>query len=194
MAKYDKKAALKIIIDAARQYEDKLNDRHFLIIYRERKDIKAVSVGFRDMNFLHMTGVNTRLSAQQFYAACLESKLSENDFEIDNKGKVQQRLIVLPYLAELLYHHCMIGNFINSGVYIRADYFVGDTKAVLSVGFKNGTNIDFPVTLYNEDVRKLSQPTNKVLAIYTKYYNEQSYNTCTYLAKNLNITLDEFIR
>lgn len=146
------------------------------------------------MNFLHMTGVNTRLSAQQFYAACLESKLSENDFEIDNKGKVQQKLIVLPYLAELLYHHCMIGNFINSGVYIRADYFVGDTKAVLSVGFKNGTNIDFPVTLYNEDVRKLSQPTNKVLAIYTKYYNEQSYNTCTYLAKNLNITLDEFIR
>lgn len=194
MAKYDKKAALKIIIDAARQYEDKLNDKHFLIIYRERKDIKAVSVGFRDMNFLHMTGVNTRLSAQQFYAACLESKLSENDFEIDNKGKVQQKLIVLPYLAELLYHHCMIGNFINSGVYIRADYFVGDTKAVLSVGFKNGTNIDFPVTLYNEDVRKLSQPTNKVLAIYTKYYNEQSYNTCTYLAKNLNITLDEFIR
>lgn len=194
MAKYDKKAALKIIIDAARQYEDKLNDRHFLIIYRERKDIKAVSVGFRDMNFLHMTGVKTRLSAQQFYAACLESKLSENDFEIDNKGKVQQKLIVLPYLAELLYHHCMIGNFINSGVYIRANYFVGDTKAVLSVGFKNGTNIDFPVTLYNEDVRKLSQPTNKVLAIYTKYYNEQSYNTCTYLAKNLNITLDEFIR
>lgn len=194
MAKYDKKAALKIIIDAARQYEDKLNDRHFLIIYRERKEIKAVSVGFRDMNFLHMTGVKTRLSAQQFYAACLESKLSEKDFEIDNKGKVQQKLIVLPYLAELLYHHCMIGNFINSGVYIRADYFVGDTKAVLSVGFKNGTNIDFPVTLYNEDVRKLSQPTNKVLAIYTKYYNEQSYNTCTYLAKNLNITLDEFIR
>lgn len=88
----------------------------------------------------------------------------------------------------------MIGNFINSGVYIRADYFVGDTKAVLSVGLKNGTNIDFPVTLYNEDVRKLSQPTNKVLAIYTKYYNEQSYNTCAYSAKNLNITLDEFIR
>ena len=35
------------------------------------------------MNFLHMTGVKTRLSAQQFYAACLESKLSEYDFEID---------------------------------------------------------------------------------------------------------------
>ncbi len=95
-----------------------------------------------------------------------ESKLSEHDFEIDNKGKVQQKLMVLPYLSELLYHHCMIGDFINSGICIRADYFVGDTRAVLSVGFRTGKRIDFPVTLYNEDVRKLSQPTNKVLAIF----------------------------
>ena len=187
MAKYDKKAALKIMIEAAKKYEEKLNNKHFLIVYRERKDAKTVSVGFRDMNFLHMTGVKTRLSAQQFYAACLESKLSVNDFEIDNKGKVQQKLMVLPYLADLLYHHCMIGDFINSGIGIRADYFVGDTRAVLSVGFRNGKKIDFPVTLYKEDVRKLSQPTNKVLAIFAKYYSEPLYNMCTYLAKNQSI-------
>ena len=138
MAKYDKKAALKIIVEAAKKYEEKLNDKHFLIVYREGKNTKTVSVGFRDMNFLHMTGVKTRLSAQQFYAACLESKLSERDFEIDNKGKVQQKLMALPYLADLLYHHCMIGDFINSGICIRADYFVGDTRAVLSVGFRAG--------------------------------------------------------
>lgn len=100
MAKYDKKAALKIMVEAAKNYEEKLNDKHFLIVYREGNDTKTVSVGFRDMNFLHMTGVKTRLSAQQFYSACLESKLSEHDFEIDNKGKVQQKLMVLPYLAK----------------------------------------------------------------------------------------------
>lgn len=183
MAKYDKKAVLKIMVEAAKKYEEKLNDRHFLIVYREGKDTKTVNVGFRDMNFLHMTGVKTRLSAQQFYAACLESKLSERDFEIDNKGKVQQKLMVLPYLSELLYHHCMIGNFINSGIYIRADYFVGDTRAVLSVGFRTGQKTDFPVTLYNEDVRRLSQPTNKILAIFSKHYKEEQYHRCTYLAK-----------
>lgn len=187
MAKYDKKAALKIMVEAAKKYEEKLNDKHFLIIYREGKATKTVTVGFRDMNFLHMTGVKTKLSAQQFYAACLESKLSEHDFEIDNKGKVQQKLMVLPYLAEILYHHCMIGNFINSGICIRADYFVGDTRAVLSVGFRNGKQTDFPVTLYNEDVRKLSQPTNKVLSIFSKHYKEQQYENCTYLAKNQKI-------
>ena len=39
---------------------------------------------------------------------------------------------------------------------------MGNTKAVLSVGFRNGKKVDFPVTLYKEDIRKLSHPTNKV--------------------------------
>ena len=147
MAKYDKKAALKIIIDAANQYEAKLNNRLFLIVYQERGKTKIVCVGFRDMNFLHLTGVDTKLSAQQFYDACLESKLSERDFEIDNKGKVQRKLIVLPYLSDLLYQSCMIGNFVNSGILIRADYFVGNTKAILSIGFREGKTVDYPVTL-----------------------------------------------
>jgi len=187
MAKYDKKAALKIIVKAAKEYDEKLNDKQFLIVYQKGKGTGAVCVGFRDMNFLHMTGVKTRLSAQQFYAACIEAKLSENDFEIDNKGKVQRKLMVLPYLTELLYHNCMIGDFINSGFLIRADYFVGNTKAVLGVGFRTGKSVDFPVTLYQEDIRKLSQPTNKVLAIFVKEYREQCYKKCSYLSKGQEI-------
>lgn len=67
--------------------------------------------------------------------------------------------MVLPYLSELLYNNCMIGNFIKSGIYIRADYFVGNTKAVLSVGFRTGKSVDFPVSLYNEDEKNyLSRP------------------------------------
>lgn len=187
MAKYDKKVALKIIINVAKEFDKKLNDKHFLIVYQESGKVKTVCVGFRDMNFLHLTGVKTKLSAQQFYSACLEGKLSENDFEIDNKGKVQQKLTVLPYLTELLYNNCMIGDFINSGICIRADYFVGNTKAILSVGFRTGENVDYPVTLYSEDVRKLSQPTNKVLAIFVKNYNQLSYSECTYLSKGQKI-------
>lgn len=187
MAKYDKKAALRIIVNAAKKYDVKLNDKHFLIVYQESGKTKNVCVGFRDMNFLHMTGVKAKLSAQQFYSACLDGNLSENDFEIDNVGKVQQKLVVLPYLSELLYHNCMVGNFINSGICIRADYFVGNTKAVLSVGFRAGKSVDFPVTLYNEDIRKLSQPTNKVLAIFVKNYKQQNYTECTYLSKGQEI-------
>lgn len=187
MGKCNKEVALKTIVKAAKEYEEKLKDKHFLIVYQEGKDTKTVCVGFRDMNFLHMTGVRSGLSAQQFYSACLVGKLSEKDFEIDNKGKVHQKLMVLPYLSELLYHNCMIGNLIDSGICIKADYFVGDTKAALSVGFRAGKKVDFPVTLYKEDVRKLSHPTNKVLAIFVKKYNQKHYSKFTYLSKKQKI-------
>lgn len=160
-----------------------LNDKHFLIIYQEGRAVKAACVGFRDMNFLHMTGVSSRLSAKQFYSACLDGKLSLNDFEMDVKGKVQQKLTVLPYLADLLYHNCMIGRFVNNGIYIRADYFVGNTRGTFSVGFLAGKTVDFPVTLYREDVRRLSNPKNKVIAIFVKDFHRSIYQQCTYLAK-----------
>jgi uncharacterized membrane protein len=110
MSKYDKKSALQIIVNAAREYDVKLNNKHFLIVYKQNGRTETACVGFRDMNFLHLTGVSSKLSAQQFYSACVDRKLSENDFEIDSKGKVQQKMMVLPYLSELLYNNCMIGN------------------------------------------------------------------------------------
>lgn len=190
--KYDKKKALGIIINAAKKYDEYLKSQNFIIIYKKENLQSYVEVGFRDLNFLHLTGVQTKISAQRFYDLCIDGKLSEKDFEIDNAGKVQQKLIVLPYLHELLYHNCMIGDFINSGIMIRADYFVGDTKAVLSVGFRNGKNIDMPVTLFNEDVRKLIKPSCKVIAIFRKAYDEEKYMECTYHAKDIDLAKVSF--
>ena len=185
--KYDKKKAIDVIINAAENYRKYLQDKVFLIVYLENTATKTVEVEFRDNHFLHLTGVSTKLSAKRFYEKCINRKLSQEDFELDKSGKTQQKLLVLPFLHELLYHNCMIGNFINSGICIRADYFVGNTKAVLSVGFRYGKKVDFPVTLYKEDVRKLSQPTNKVLAILARDYSEMHYRKCTYLSKGQEI-------
>lgn len=181
--KYDKKKAIDIIVRAAENYKKSLQDKVFFIIYQEKDTIKTVQVGFRDNHFLHLTGVQTSLSAKRFYEKCIGHKLSFKDFELEKNGKSQQKLMVLPFLHELLYHNCMIGEFIDSGICIRADYFIGNTKAVLSVGFRFGKNIDFPVTLYKEDVRKLSEPTNKVLAIFEREYKQHCYTECTYLSK-----------
>lgn len=178
---------MKIIVEAAKSYEEKLKDKHFLIVYQGDKQFRTVCVGFRDLNFLHLTGVKTRLSAKVFYAAAVSGKLSIRDFSLDTKGRARQKLAMLPYLHELLYHNCMIGNFIGSGVFIKADYFVGDTKAVLSVGFRSGKSVDMPVTLYKENIKKLSRPVHKVLTIFVKRYNEDIYNECTYLAKGQKI-------
>ena len=186
--KYDKKKALSIIVEAAKQYDKWLKSCHFLILYQNGKEQDFVEIGFRDLNFLHLTGVQTNLSAQRFFSLCVNGKLSEKDFDIDLKGKVQQKLMVLPYLHELLYHNCMIGEFINSGILIKSDYFVGDTKAVLSVGFRHGKMVDMPVSLYKENVKKLIKPVRKVIAIFKKPYNHQVYTECTYRAKGIELS------
>lgn len=197
IVRYDKKKAIEIITQAAKNYKEYLQNKIFLIIYREKQVTKTVEVEFRDSHFLHLTGVYTKLSAKRFFEKCIAKKLSINDFDLEKGGKTQQKLMVLPFLHELLYNNCMVGNFINSGIYIRADYFVGNTKAILSVGFRYGKKVDFPVTLYKEDVRKMSQPTNKVLAIFRRNYAQINYLECTYLSKGQEIgklQIDEDIK
>ena len=181
--KYNEQDALKIVIEAAKRYEEKLNDYHFKITYLKDGKQVAAYIGFRDNNFLHLTGLKSKLSAPRFYKACIDGKLSVNDFEIDKNGKVQQKLCVLPYLHDLLYNACMIGDFINSGIMIKADYFVGNTRAMLSVGFRYGKTTDIPVSLYNEDIRKQTQPTCQVLLIERKLFKDKEYNDVTYIAK-----------
>ena len=176
------------IVEAANRYEEYLNNCHFLIVYQKDEKHFVVEIGFRDLHFKHLTGVISNISAQRFYQKCLNHKLSLRDFEVSRDGKTEQKLSVLPYLHELLYHNCMIGDFIHSGIKIQADYFVGDTKAVLSVGFRKGLSVDFPVTLYKENIKKLGRPVYKVLAIFKKKYNQTEYSECTYLSKNEKIS------
>lgn len=187
MRNYNEEIALKIILQAAKEYDVRLKNKQFLIVYRGKQGVEKHCVGFRERNFLHLTGVKTNMSAKTFYSACINGRLSLKDISVDRKGKVQQKLQVLPYLSGLLYHNCMIGDFINSGISIKADYFVGDTRAVLSVGFRDVGEVDIPVTLYNESVKKLSDPTCKVLAIFRKEYDDPQFDICTYITSGYEI-------
>ncbi|MDY2613399.1 PBECR4 domain-containing protein [Bariatricus sp. SGI.161] len=74
--KYDKKKALEIIVETAKQYDKWLKSNHFLIFYQKGKEQDCVEVGFRDLNFLHLTGIKTKLSAQRFFSLCIDGKLS----------------------------------------------------------------------------------------------------------------------
>ena len=47
--KIDNKRAIKIITEAAAEYDRKLNKAHFLIVYKSGKEINYVEIGFRDM-------------------------------------------------------------------------------------------------------------------------------------------------
>lgn len=188
MKNYGEKEALKIIIETVHEYDIKLNNWEFLIIYKDGRNYCCKQVIFKDFHFLHLTGVRSELNARHFYQRSLSGRLSTKDIQIDRYGKAQQKLHVLKLLPDILYGSCMIGTFINSGILIKADYFVGDTRAVISIGFRSKNeehySVDFPVSLYNDDVRKLTKPTNKVECILRKRPYELQYSKITYITKN----------
>ena len=45
----------------------------------------------------------------------------------------------------------------------------------------------FPVSLYNEDIRKMTAPSCRVLAIFAKEAKNRTYTECTFLAKNVEL-------
>lgn len=90
--------------------------------------------------------------------------------------------------ARRFYEKCMTGKLAVTDFQIdNADYFVGDTRFVLSIGFRYGKRIDNPVTLYSGDVRKYTKPTNRVLAIFVHTYPAIEYRETTYIAKDIEL-------
>lgn len=57
---------------------------------------------FYKRNFLHLTGVDTSLSAEDFFDRCLNETLLPNDFDCEStrelKSKVKDKLSVFPFL------------------------------------------------------------------------------------------------
>ena len=185
---------LSVVLTAAKDYSNKLMDKHFLIVYEDRSDNNAYKykeIGFRDYNFLHLTGLKTTMSPASFFSAATSGRLSVSQFHTDKQGRSIQKLNVLPYLSDLLYNPCLIGPFINSGISIKADYWAGDTRSRLSLGFKSQKSVDIPVSLYNEDIRKLTDPSNRVVAVFSKKYNDPFYEstTTTYLHREFDLEI-----
>ena len=54
---------IRIIVEAAKNYQNRLNNRKFLIVYKRDEGIGSVEVGFHSMNFLHLTGLKTKHTA-----------------------------------------------------------------------------------------------------------------------------------
>ena len=183
MAKYTKEQAIKILTESAKAYQEKLLNRFFLIAFPEGNIVNYTVVVFRKQNFKHLTGVRTDITAKRFWEKCLGGKLSVNDFSFDSAGNTQLKLSVLPQLPQIFWNHAMRGEFGRTGICLNADYFVGTTKKLISVGFRFNVPADSPCSLYCEDVQKLTVNTTKVLGIWSRKDGERDW-TCTYLAKD----------
>lgn len=82
VTKADKKNTIRQdIIDSAGIYSQNLAGKTFLYVYGE----EFFEVSFPVDHFLHLTGVETHLSAKDFYKNAKKGKLTDSQFYFDAK-------------------------------------------------------------------------------------------------------------
>lgn len=74
--KSDKLEIRNNIIKTAQLYQKYLIDKHFLVVY----DSRYIELQFLPENYLHLTGVGTKLNAVTFFNLCTENQLTTNQF------------------------------------------------------------------------------------------------------------------
>ena len=96
--KADKKNAIRQeIIDSATIYSQNLAGKAFLYVYGE----EFFEVSFPIDHFLHLTGVETNLSAKDFYKNAKKGKLTNNQFYFNARHPYANAKKKLPCLKRL---------------------------------------------------------------------------------------------
>ena len=154
--KTEKKEALrKEIIDSARVYSSKLTGKHFLYVYGK----EYFEVSFPADCFLHLTGVETKLSAKDFYKISKKGNLSNSQFYFSNRypfANAKKKLPCLKRLPELTNGLVCVLKDMQT---VKITYKLSVTNLEFTLGLtenrdKNGkkvNNLFLPMSLRVED-------------------------------------------
>ena len=150
--KAEKKEALrKEIINSASVYSSKLAGKHFLYVYGE----EYFEVSFPADCFLHLTGVETNLSAKDFYKISKKGNLTNSQFYFSSRypfANAKKKLPCLKRLPELTNGLVCILKDMQT---VKITYKLSVTNLEFTLGLtensdKNGNrvnNLFFPMSL-----------------------------------------------
>ncbi len=85
-----KQNVLIAICNGAQKYKDVFLDYEYEVFSKSFKTNKPYIVSATKSNFLHLTGVNTNLTANQFFDKALNNTLTESDFDFNKKGQTEK--------------------------------------------------------------------------------------------------------
>lgn len=183
----NKKKALEVIIESAILYKKNLLGKKIMFIYQDETNIGYYKAKFEKNNFLHLTGLKTNLSSNQFFDRVMDKKINHNDFAENEKGTARLKLDVLRELMNLTSISKITGDYNSSKVYLHTEKIAGNIRACM--GFVRGKNKDgnyeeyyYPNTCLKEDSRNVIQDTKRILLILDAISEK-----VLYAAKEINI-------
>jgi len=184
------------VIKYARLYNENLNNKKTLFVYAD-KDGKhqAIEILCRAYNYLHLTGVKTKLSPTVFFERAVGGSLSIKDYEIKNAHGTEKKLCALESIVNIHKYASMIGNYNNSRIYLEADKIIGTEKYCLALrhdATRNcyvPTGIYVPVSSLQDNISALveGKPT-RILAIFQKCNSEKHYTNISSISNKTDIS------
>ena len=183
------KQALRIITQCAKQYHQYLENNQVAFVYRDQNNHSSFTVvQFHSHNFLHFTGVSVKpgMTANHFYRAALNNRLSENDFSFKHSRTTEQKLKVLHIIMNIDTKARMIGNYTGPHIELYTEKVTCTTNACL--GLIQRKRYYIPNSILNEDIRSITpKPPDKIYAIFKKSINSPYYTHLTYKSQNISI-------
>lgn len=188
-----------LLIKSAYQYDDKLKDNDFLIVFKNKSNIDYIEVKCRKNNFMHLTGVqyvkksynkkkviNYNITyANHFYDLIMSNRLNINHCCYKPDGTTTIKLGILNQVFNFPYNASMIGNYNNAKPQLFTKKLCGGITCC--IGFTNGNDSSlYPNTTLKEDIRKISEKTYPIILICKKNKNEEKYNVITKKGKLLS--------
>lgn len=182
----EKKQALAILFNAAKLFKKNLEDKKFLVIFKDTTTIDSLELKFSASNFLHLTGVESDFRSSHFYKRCIIQRLTVNDFNFREDGTTELKLEVLERMMDFCKNVKMIGDFNDNSLKLSTEKVAGNVFA--SIGFVKNNDFFVPNTLLNKDIRHSTNKTKQVLFILSKNMSDEMYKVLEYSAKDNNIT------
>ena len=145
------KVSQKLILAAKDFY--KLTFFVFVINSNYFKFQKSYSIRFHKDNFLHLTGVITKLKANVFFDKCFRGEICKDDFDCDStkelKGKVREKLKNLENISSFFDGPIQVEEMFEKNR-IKCKIAVSEGRCTL--GFVETTKILVPLTLLNRNL------------------------------------------
>lgn len=168
-----------ILISEAMAYKESYVNYQYLICSDAFEHKKYYVIDAKEDNYQHLTGVNSLISAQEFFNKCYEGTLTIEDFnflkrgqdERAVKGSVRRKIQVLPYMMNLFHSELMVEESFEKNK-VKCTFATTDKKCTL--GFIDVKKAR-PMTLLKGDEIN-EEKVKKVELVVRKQNHEEKFN------------------
>lgn len=192
-----KKEILSKINKFFKEYKENLENRDFLIIYKNNGKKDEIFLRFLRENFLHLTGINRSLSSFDIYKKLEKKNLRVNDITL---GKfTEKKLQVYSKMIKIFKEKSKIGTYDPNNLYQKSlsidkgmALSIPDTDMVLGIRIIGG-KYTVPVSLLQQKLENISykETITDIICTFEKNVEEEKYSKLVYNIEDIKELLQE---